>query len=307
MQRPYPLVIISVMITIGCWDLQSADRGSPQYWPVNLTQILHKAPELSAFPSVGSAMRLPLPAGFSDDIHLIEYSQDGKALYVQKRYAREGFTRVEFAPSREISIPGSDGFGPISSIVTVPTSGKMMLSGLFQRQGPRECGIFELDSTTGKVEKLLNEAFPDCSGSISPDGKRSLHSPGNHLKIVDLDTGASHSIGDGLSGPTWSPNGRWIAAIRGSLDATSIVLIDADDTRRRRNLGLTSDGQAKWSPDSKYLLIAKPQVRQCGPDLWSLEIIDVATGKRSEVMSAHCKISETNTGWLDPEVLRELP
>lgn len=42
-------------------------------------------------------------------------------------------------------------------------------------------------------------------------------------------------------------------------------------------------------------------------DLWSLEIIEVATGKRSEVKSAYCKIFQNNTGWLDPEILRGLP
>lgn len=82
------------------------------------------------------------------------------------------------------------------------------------------------------------------------------------------------------------------------------MLIDSQNTKRRRNLGPTSDSQAEWSPDSRYLLIAKPQWLQCGPYLWSLQTIDVQTGKRTGLKSAHCKIYQNATGWLSRKILR---
>ena len=202
-------------------------------------------------------------------------------------------------------MPGSDGFGMVSSIVSI--SGKLILGGSFERHGPRQCGIFELDPPSGNVRTLMQGALGYCGGAISPDGKHAARAPENHLSIVDLDTGANHSIAGGFSRPTWSPDGRWIAAIHGKENSKSIVLIDPTDTRYRKNLGWTDDSEAIWSPDSKYLLVGKPQ-RGCGAFLWSLEIIDVATGKRSEVKSAHCEIRVSNTtGWLDSEVVKELP
>jgi Tol biopolymer transport system component len=119
--------------------------------------------------------------------------------------------------------------------------------------------------------------------------------------VLDLETRAVQTIGDGLTWAAWSPDGRWIAAI---LNYRRIVLIDATDmSRTRRDLGPTQDNQARWSPDSKYLLLVKGELR-CGGELSSLEVIDVMTGKRSLIKSSHCQIVATSVGWMAPEAVR---
>jgi Tol biopolymer transport system component len=163
------------------------------------------------------------------------------------------------------------------------------------------------DAGSETLRPLFIEHFPDCGGPISPDGKyvliKSSRDEGNLLSVRDLETGAVQPVGRNMTGATWSPDGRWIAAIEGVSGSENVVLIDATDTSRRRNLGRTYDTQARWSPDSKYLLIIKPQWG-CGAYLWSLETINVQTGKRNEIKSAHCKIIVNSTGWMDLGTVR---
>jgi hypothetical protein len=52
-----------------------------------------------------------------------------------------------------------------------------------------------------------------------------------------------------------------------------------------------AEGKPVWSPDAGFLLDVKPQV-SCWATLYgmSLQVIDVASGKRSLVKSSHCGI-----------------
>ena len=170
--------------------------------------------------------------------------------------------------------------------------------------GAGECGVFEINPNTGIFRTLRSGVFPDCGGAagpVSPDGIRVLHTVeanAGRLTVLNLQTSEIHGVGGTMTSASWSPDGRWIAAIKGKSRISSIVLFDAADTSRERILGRTMGGRLDWSPDSKYLLVAKPEA-MCGPDLWSLEVIEVETGKRTDVKSAHCEIFETNTGWMD--------
>lgn len=298
------LAAVGLAVLCGYWSVPRAVGGTMEDWPACLEHIPGRPPELLAFPTAGPAMRLPLPVDLPKDFRLIEYSPDGKAIYGQKLNSWEGIVKIEFDPVRQGLIPGSAGFGTVSSIVRDRVSDKLLAAGLFKSQGAVECGIFELDPRAGSVRRVFKGEFPNCGGAISPDGSRAARSAGNQLSIVDLDTGAVHPVGQGLHGATWSPDGRWIAAIRGSSNARTVVLIDTGNMRRRRNLGRTNDTQALWSPDSRSLLIARPEALRCGSDLWSLEIVNVETGARSDVRSAHCKIFQNSAGWLDPRAVR---
>lgn len=281
-----------------------AANVSTVYVPAYFEHIPTKPPALTIFPAAGAAVRVPLPVDLPEQFRLIGYSNDGKTIYGQEIDSWDGIIKVQFGPLHQGLIAGSAGFGTVSSIVSLMPSGRILVSGLFKGRGTVDCGIFEIDTNTRGARRLFEGKFPDCGGIISPDGKRSVQFPGNRLSIVDLDTGTVHPIGEGLSGATWSPDGRWIAAVAATSKGASLVLIDANQTTLRRNLGPTKDSQAQWSPDSKYLLIARPQGLQCGPDLWSLETISVATGKRTEVKSAHCRIFQNGTGWLDRNSVR---
>jgi dipeptidyl aminopeptidase/acylaminoacyl peptidase len=297
------IICVGAMVTYGCWLGLPAASVPAVYVPAYFEHIPTKLPKLILFLGAGAATAVPLPLDLPEQFRLIEYSSDGRALYGQEIDSWNGITKVEFTPSRRSLIAGSEGFGTVSSIVSL-NQGRLLISGLFKSHGTVDCGIFDFDTNARTARRLFKGSFPNCGGAISADGKRSIQFSANHLSIVDLDTGQVHPVGEGLSGATWSPDGRWIAAVRGTQSAASIALIDARQTELRRSLGPTEDSQAHWSPDSKYLLIAKPQPSQCGPDLWSLEIVDVETGKRREVKGAHCKIFQNSTGWLDKEVAR---
>jgi hypothetical protein len=287
-----------------CLAPRPAVSGQAHYLPAYFEHIPTKSPRLLVFPAVGEAMEVPLPANLPQGFRLIEFSPDGRVAYGQKLFAWDGITKIQFNPPRQELIRGSEGFGTVSSIVPLGLSGKMLLSGVFKSERGADCGIFELNPGAPRVHRLFEGKFPNCGGAISPDGKHSVQFPGNRLSIIDLDTGMIHEVAEGLSGATWSPDGRWIAAIADRADATTIILVNANDPTQRRKLGPSKDSQAQWSPDSRSLLIAKPNPSQCGPDLWGLEIIDIQTGTRRAVASARCKIFQNSTGWLYSGVLR---
>lgn len=304
------LIAVSAITGLGC-QAQSVGAASASYYPAYFEHIPTKLPRLILFPIAGPEVSVPLPKDLPGDFRFIAFGSDGTAIYGQTNdsKSRDGITKIEFKPVRQVIIPGSVGLSTIWNLAVLKPMGRIFVFGWSKTVGTGECGTFEIDPGSGTLNILRVGILPDCGGGggpISPDGKRILRSPrsrGNYLGMLDLATGLVQPIGIGMSGATWSPDGRWIAAIQGPSGASSVVLIDATNTSQRRNLGRTDDSQAQWSPDSRYLLIAR-QGLQCGPDLWSLEMIDVETGKRSEVKSSHCKIFENGTGWLDPKVVQ---
>ncbi len=83
------------------------------------------------------------------------------------------------------------------------------------------------------------------------------------------------------------------------------MLIDATDISRRSNLGPSGNGSVQWSPDSKYLLLSKSELR-CAPNLYSqsLEVIDVESGHRLVIKNSRCRISVPAVGWMDAVNIR---
>ena len=234
---------------------------------------------------------------------LIAFSTDGRALFLQNLLTNsDGITKVEFGPTRRSVLRGSTGMGRIWFLTEAPDSAKILVSGFSGRR--RECGAFEIDTKTGAIHALHVGTFPECAGAVgpvSPDGKRTLDAQGEHVNLLDLETGAIQSLGS-AGKASWSPDGRWIAvSSRGR-----ISLIDAMNTSTRKNLGASgSDDHLVWSPDSKRLLIRTFEA-ECRPTIFfgSLTSIDVETGRRRAIASSHCMVSRSTVGWVDPDVVR---
>jgi hypothetical protein len=87
------------------------------------------------------------------------------------------------------------------------------------------------------------------------------------------------------------------------------VLIDARNSSHRKKLGASGvNNDLLWSPDSRLLLFAKEELCSFlffgGGDFEGLEVVDVETGKRHAVKSAHCAVGRPEVGWVDPEAVR---
>lgn len=122
-------------------------------------------------------------------------------------------------------------------------TGGLLVSGSLRIDGKMQCGVFDVDPNLGTVRTLWLGAFPDCGGPISPAG-RMLHSIGKQLDVIDLGSGSVQTILKAKSGTAktpsgaWSPDGRWISVA----DNGRLLLIDANDSSRRRSLGKTANG-----------------------------------------------------------------
>lgn len=99
----------------------------------------------------------------------------------------------------------------------------------------------------------------------------------------------------------WSTDGRWLAAVRDG----RIILIDPTNVAHRKSFRASPRGPVHWSPDSKYLLFARSQFSCIGfTDTESLEAIDVETGHKIPIKSAHCAITVPVIGWLDSKIVQ---
>jgi hypothetical protein len=255
---------------------------------------------LTLFPlAPAKAVDVSLPHGISS-CYLISFGPDSKSMYLGDPTINgtDGVIKVEFGPTRKSIVPGSAGLSV--AFLTVAQSGRVFVSAGDRRN--HQCGAYEIDSDTATHHPVRVGDPPGCagaSGPISPDGKEVLSRDGEHLSLLDLNTGATQSLGAGWG--SWSPDGRWIA-VSGQ---RQIVLIDAMSPSRRRNLGASGvDDHLVWSPDSKRLLFAK-QERRCFllGDFENLEVVDVETGKRHAIQSAHCAVTSSAVGWIDPEAV----
>ena len=181
-----------------------------------------------------------------------------------------------------------------------------MVSGWSKEPGRGECGTYGIDPKTGRSEAILIGTYPSCGGAagdVSPNGQSLLSYSSGELRVVDLRTGRSQLIGmaDGVG--TWSPDGKWIAALLKRGGASGLVLVDAMNIAKRRMLGRApTSGYPVWSPDSRQLLLERSQSR-CGDLLSSLEAVDVESGTRVPITSSSCEIYTGVVGWVDSKVV----
>jgi hypothetical protein len=315
--RIFVLSLLAVAGTLGGSKLNAAG-GEPRL----VAAYFHPSggadkSVLTLFPDgPAQAVDVSLPLGLLS-YHLGSFGPDSKSLYFggPSILATDGVTKIEFGPTRRSVVPGSTGLS--IAFLTISQYGKIFLSA--SDLPNHQCGAYEIDPDAARHRAIRVGAYPDCAGAlgkISPDGKnllsnhsrpRTPRSPPSveYLDLLDLETGATQSLGEGSG--SWSPDGRWIA-ISGR---RRIVLIDARNTSHRKKLGASGvDDNLVWSPDSKQLLFAT-QERRCsflflskGVDSESLEIVNVETGKRHAIPSAHCAVTSSAVGWIDSEAVR---
>jgi hypothetical protein len=294
---------------------QVSHPASPRTFTAALIHPGDTSLVLTLFPGAGHKMEVPLPAGLPRSVTVNAFSADGTAIFLREAdyWSSEGILKIEFRPPRKAFLPGTTLLQTIWNLAVLP-SGLMVASGNSKHKG--ECGTYEVDPVAGTVRTLRAGAFPGCGGGggpISPDGKRVLNYSAKGLSIINLVDGAAETI-DGIPGGTfqtdiswlyrasWSPDGQWISVV---LKDGKIVLVDASNTSKRRHLGSLDGPPAIWSPDSKQLLLSKSEPG-CRAYFYfqSLEIVDIATGKRQIIQSSHCEVGPGWFGWLDLDAVR---
>ena len=163
----------------------------------------------------------------------------------------------------------------------------------------KSCGLFELTLASGKVRKILSNS--DCkyksswgSISLSPDGEQLVAVREHRLMLINLGTGDVRSLGDGFFATSWSPDGRWIAALEyGGRSRT--VLMDTSSFSKQREL---PSSEVVWSPDSRYIVAVGQQTR-CGGYSGTLQLIDIKSGQKSTVPGSACKVYSSIIGWVN--------
>jgi Tol biopolymer transport system component len=212
-------------------------------------------------------------------------------------------------------VPGTPGF-VVRSFAISGREDKVVISGNREEGSGRRCGLFEILISSGNVRQVLNS---DCRYqwtwdhlSLSPDGGQAIATLGSntdhnlHLELIDLVHGTTRPLSSEFWVGVWSPDGKWIAALANR--NRKLFLIDAHDFSKRRDLGGTSGIAPEWSPDSRYLLLWRHELR-CGIGIdvdtpATLEALDIKSGKRLRIRSSECQLLAGSTGWISSEITK---
>ncbi len=132
---------------------------------------------------------------------------------------------------------------------------------------------------------LLDVSAFITSLDISPDGQRALFGARGDLFTIPAKYGETRNLtatpGIHERSSTWSPDGRWIAAISDRSGEDEIWLFSQDSKSAPRQITSCGDVykyQPRWSPDSRKLLWADKKLR--------LQYVDIESQKITLVDSA---------------------
>jgi hypothetical protein len=305
MRQKLTLAAMVGLSLVGLAQLRDGEPAStPSYAPAFL-ELGDKAfgddENLVVFPASAEALTIPLPFR----IGYVAPSPDGRALYAARFFdpkrSKAGLYKIEFGPTRASPVAGSEGLFSIYGIGAsrtkiVVSAGYLNAAGFLDE---KSCGMFELTLASGKVRKILSNS--DCkyksswSGiSLSPDGEQVIAVRERRLELVNLETGAVRSLGEGFYLASWSPDGLWIAALEfGGRSRT--ILMDTTSFSKRREL---PDAEVIWSPDSRYLVAVRLPAR-CGGYRGTIQLIDIESGKTSTLQNSVCKVNHSIIGWVN--------
>jgi hypothetical protein len=253
---------------------------------------------VEVFPYAGDSFGIPLPLLLGR----VAYSPKGDSLYGEvgvNASAGSRIVRVQFEPTRVTGVSGSAGIGELHSLA-ITSAGGVVFSGSEDAGEGRSCGVFSIDPVTHVVHKILDDPGAGCRYasawlriSVSPDGRRAVAVRAGELAVIDLVSGSSQRIGVGFQEGDWSPDGRWIAAV--AAGGQGDALFDAGTLARLRDLTVSG---ARWSPDSRFLLGLTS--RGCGsmPYAGTLEMVELVSGKATELTSSKCRVNQPTIGWL---------
>jgi serine/threonine protein kinase/Tol biopolymer transport system component len=140
----------------------------------------------------------------------------------------------------------------------------------FVRVEPEKPGVgflYQIPVLGGTPRKLAEDV--DSAVSFSPDGQTMVFLRQNSadgsskLILAHADGTGEHALASlplpGYGGPSWSPDGKWIAATvldPGSRDLSRVVVLNPDNGKEKTvYAGTASLQKPTWMPDSQHLLL----------------------------------------------------
>src|SRR5947209_7753221 len=230
-------------------------------------------------------------------LETLTYAPDGTALYTSSTTRDQTcIQRVEFHPYRTIQVVCLPALRSVYSMDISVTADMVLVSGVVRNGAKPRWGLFTRQLPEGRMRTVLESPGCRASGdnyvgarlsvSLSPDAARAIAIHNDELELIDIESGTVRSLGEGLRKAAWSPDGRWIAALRRRGSKT--LLMDTSNFTQDRYL---DESEAQWSPDSRYLLRIKPCPFPIASNgVGTIEALDVVTGKSTAFESSRCSI-----------------
>ena len=271
---------------------------------------------IAVFPPAGKEFEISLPL----IPRWFAYGPSGRSVYAtalretgtRSFTDQRGIFKIELDPVRVSTIQGLDAFYSIGPFAVSQGEDLVVSGGAKGNYPAGSCGVYEIRLPAGDIRAAIETS--DCRAgspwrvlSLSPEGTEALISANRRLALLDLAQGSITKIEGQLSSGSFSPDGKWIAALQlGDPKAPSkTVLIDRTNLASRRDLGGVEDAEVVWSPDSKFLLhtVYRPACPSQNP--LALETLEVQTGNRSLIKDSICNSgSSRQIGWIRSDIKR---
>jgi len=271
---------------------------------------------IAVFPPAGKEFEISVPL----IPRWFAYGPNGRSVYATalietgaRSFTDErGIFKIELAPVRVSSIQGLDAFGSIGPFAVSQGEDLVVSGGSKGNNYPaKSCGVYEIRLPAGDISAAIETS--DCRAgspwrvlSVSPENTEVLISANRSLALLDLAKGSITKIEGQLSNGSFSPDGKWIAAIQiNNPKPPKTILIDRSDLTKRRDLGGMHDSEVVWSPDSKFLLHAVYRPACPSQNPLALETLEVQTGNRSLIKESICNSgSSRQIGWVRSDIKR---
>ena len=269
---------------------------------------------ITVFPPAGKEFEISLPLV----PRWFAYGPSGRSVYATalKETGPRSFTdergmfKIELDPVRVSTIQGLEAFGFIGPFAVSQGEDLIVSGGSKGNSYPaKSCGVYEIHLPAGDVRAAIETS--DCRAgspwrvlSLSPEKAEALISANRSLALLDLAKGSITKIEGQLSNGSFSPDGKWIAAIQiNNPNPPKTILIDRSDLTKRRDLGGMDDSEVVWSPDSKFLLHAVYRPACPSQNPLALETLEVQTGSRSLIRESICNSgSSRQIGWIRSDI-----
>jgi hypothetical protein len=237
-------------------------------------------------------------------LELFAFAPNGTALYSLESAAKNAVSpcaqRVELSPVRITRLACLAGLGVAFSFAVSASEDRLLVSGRIMGATGARCGVFETRLPEAVTRQVLAEACPSYdfgnswgSLSLSPGADEAVAVRRGDLELIDVSGATTRVIAHGILEASWSPDGRWIAAHRAR---GGTELIDSRDPSKRRRL---AESEARWSPDSRYLLRVKGcRFPAAVNGVGTVLAVDVETNKQVTIESSRCTVDSGATGWV---------